>query len=618
MLLKIGVRAYHSGIRRFEALSLLACLEAAYASTEAAYAACKECTLFQMHTMSRTSKSRGSRSGSSSSNPTLTSNLLPPNAKLGAKKWVPVLAPREPITPFFRPREHISALLRPPHHEEEKVVYDRSNATEVRDWWKKLNVATKALVKLADSRPMVENLAGSWSLKCVLTGLNVSGRTIRFPEDGAPLDEIYLGYSTGSANISVPSLSLTSVLLNCVCEWLHFFEDLETIAKYNWSGLALAHLYVNMDSISRGSTTSLMGYWWIGLCAMGCARTSPRQTNTTITLPGTILIESLIIEKRWRRVLPLLDISLGSPSWPGLGDLENWQPFEGMIDAMTAFEDYQGTLMLPLQTTLPITEGGSKDIPLPPWSVTLHCSDGFLVETAANNANLKDMIGLVGSLKILATQQSEDAYLRSSRDDNDDDDGGGLHSAHHYHNVRLDLSMLRVAAEFWDPTRHVFHFNQCELCPMIEEFAALMNHTNLRNFEAMDPKIVDIVDLLGTNNPVPMILAETLNGLDNLKDGTCHHFKGKPSVASVGRVPDYPWGILPQFLWGYLTEDDGQDCKHLEECVIYTRQEGTKKTDPGSLYESWLICDMAASERDNKVRALRLAAKLGKFRGKWN
>ena len=48
MLLKIGVRAYHSGVRRFEALSLLAHLKAAYASTEAAYTACKECTLFQM------------------------------------------------------------------------------------------------------------------------------------------------------------------------------------------------------------------------------------------------------------------------------------------------------------------------------------------------------------------------------------------------------------------------------------------------------------------------------------------------------------------------------------------------------------------------------------------
>jgi hypothetical protein len=41
------------------------------------------------------------------------------------------------------------------------------------------------------------------------------------------------------------------------------------------------------------------------------------------------------------------------------------------------------------------------------------------------------------------------------------------------------------------------------------------------------------------------------------------------------------------------------------------RQEGTKTTDPGGLYEAWLMCDMEQSERDNKVRALRLAAKLG-------
>ena len=124
-----------------------------------------------------------------------------------------------------------------------------------------------------------------------LIGLNVSGRTIRFPEDGAPLEEIYLGYSLGNSTISVPSLFvdfgsrsqdtpdeqllmaqafLMYLLGNTIMcnssqtmsvKWLHFFEDLDTIAEYNWGGLALAHLYVNMDSINLGITTSLIGYW---------------------------------------------------------------------------------------------------------------------------------------------------------------------------------------------------------------------------------------------------------------------------------------------------------------------------------------------------------------------
>jgi hypothetical protein len=38
------------------------------------------------------------------------------------------------------------------------------------------------------------------------------------------------------------------------------------------------------------------------------------------------------------------------------------------------------------------------------------------------------------------------------------------------------------------------------------------------DFEAMDPKTVEITGMLSTENLVPMILAETLNELDDLKD----------------------------------------------------------------------------------------------------
>ena len=58
-------------------------------------------------------------------------------------------------------------------------------------------------------------------------------------------------------------------------------------------------------------------------------------------------------------------------------------------------------------------------------------------------------------------------------------------------------------------------------------------HFLVGDFEGLDPKIIDIVDMLGTDNPVPMILAKTLNGLDDLKDGIFHHFKGSPLLLQV-------------------------------------------------------------------------------------
>jgi hypothetical protein len=47
----------------------------------------------------------------------------------------------------------------------------------------------------------------------------------------------------------------------------------------------------------------------------------------------------------------------------------------------------------------------------------------------ATNVDLEEMIGLVGSLKILATQLFEDSYLGPYGDDGDNDDGGGQGSA---------------------------------------------------------------------------------------------------------------------------------------------------------------------------------------------
>ena len=42
------------------------------------------------------------------------------------------------------------------------------------------------------------------------------------------------------------------------------------------------------------------------------------------------------------------------------------------------------------------------------------------------------------------------------------------------HRVQVDFSFLKAAVSFWDPWNHVFNFNGHELCPLLEEFSAIL------------------------------------------------------------------------------------------------------------------------------------------------
>ena len=43
--------------------------------------------------------------------------------------------------------------------------------------------------------------------------------------------------------------------------------------------------------------------------------------------------------------------------------------------------------------------------------------------------------------------------------------------------LKIDTALLHAAATFWDPKNHVFRFNSQELCPLIEEFAAILGYS---------------------------------------------------------------------------------------------------------------------------------------------
>ena len=57
----------------------------------------------------------------------------------------------------------------------------------------------------------------------------------------------------------------------------------------------------------------------------------------------------------------------------------------------------------------------------------------------------------------------------------------GLSCIFPYHQIRVDEPLLRVTANYWVPTQHVFHFNGVELCPTIEEFGAIISDLEIDN-----------------------------------------------------------------------------------------------------------------------------------------
>ena len=55
----------------------------------------------------------------------------------------------------------------------------------------------------------------------------------------------------------------------------------------------------------------------------------------------------------------------------------------------------------------------------------------------------------------------------------------GLSCVFSYHQIRVDEPFLHAAANYWVPSRHVFHFDGIELYPIIEEFGAIIGEPEI-------------------------------------------------------------------------------------------------------------------------------------------
>lgn len=51
-----------------------------------------------------------------------------------------------------------------------------------------------------------------------------------------------------------------------------------------------------------------------------------------------------------------------------------------------------------------------------------------------------------------------------------------LSSLIHYCQARINEGFLSTVIKYWDPFRHVFRFNNIEICPTMEEFSAILNY----------------------------------------------------------------------------------------------------------------------------------------------
>ena len=77
----------------------------------------------------------------------------------------------------------------------------------------------------------------------------------------------------------------------------------------------------------------------------------------------------------------------------------------------------------------------------------------------------------------------------------------------------------------------VDHFSEAideECYPKALDVVVLASFFLTGNFSEIDVMVLDAIGRMDRENPVPMILGETLNGLIELKVSMCPYFKGRP------------------------------------------------------------------------------------------
>jgi len=103
-----------------------------------------------------------------------------------------------------------------------------------------------------------------------------------------------------------------------------------------------------------------------------------------------------------------------------------------------------------------------------------------------------------------------------------------------YHQIKVDEPLLRVAANFWIPTQHVFHFNGVEICPILEEFSAIMSKPKVSTL-ILPTTGEDFANLDHDLLWISLTVARQWHTLDHLNIHMAFTYFSQLAVSMIGR-----------------------------------------------------------------------------------
>ncbi|KAK9998019.1 hypothetical protein SO802_017622 [Lithocarpus litseifolius] len=260
--------------------------------------------------------------------------------------------------------------------------------------------------------------------------------------------------------------------------WLTFFKEFVDARRANWGQACLTYLYSSHDTLSQGTLRQLVVPWklheqWIVRSTGLDGPASPFLLlkiwkflpSLLRRFPSPSKIRALYLVERVRYQLLPTSHTFGSATRKG-------KSFHARVILVLFLLKNKKLGVTSTQVYAPSTVG-SRFLYFQP-TIQEH----------------EELVWLVRNLKLEVTNYSRSlygpvgvAYPGSSGDD--DDDGGNEEDSEatlsYQPRKRVDEPLLRAATNYWVPTRHVFHFNGVELCPIIEEFGAIMGKPKVDN-----------------------------------------------------------------------------------------------------------------------------------------